>query len=40
MNLLKKGIYALLITGFIVSCEDDDIVRPTENMDGPGLSEI
>ena len=40
MNLLKKGILALLITGFIVSCEDDDsIVAPLEGP-GTGLTEI
>ena len=32
MNLLKKGISALLITGLIVSCSDDDISTPGETM--------
>lgn len=41
MNLLKKAILALLITGFIVSCEDDDtIVAPIEGDAGTGLTEI
>ncbi|WP_165749653.1 PKD domain-containing protein [Cellulophaga sp. Z1A5H] len=41
MNLLKKGIFALLITGAIVSCEDDDtIVDPIESTSGTGLTEI
>jgi len=40
MNLLKKGIFALLITGFIVSCEEDDIVAPNESTMGTGLTEI
>ena len=40
MNLLKKGIFALLIAGLIVSCEDDDsIVAPIEAT-GTGLTEI
>ena len=33
MNLIKKGISALLITGLIVSCSDDDITAtPGETM--------
>ena len=41
MNLLKKGIFALLITGLIVSCEEDDsIVAPIEGDTGTGLTEI
>ena len=41
MNLLKKGIFALLITGFIVSCvEDDSILAPNEGNGGTGLTEI
>ena len=40
MNLLKKGIFALLIMGLIISCEEDDMVTPTENAMGTGLSEI
>ena len=42
MNLFKKGIFALLITGFfIVSCdEDDDIIKLTETVQGAGLTEI
>lgn len=42
MNLLKKGIYALLITGFIISCDDEyDIIQPgEENLTGTGLTEI
>ncbi len=32
MNLLKKGISALLITGLIVSCGDDDIQTDLETM--------
>ena len=40
MNLLKKGIFALLITGFIISCEEDDIIKINEDAEGPGLTEI
>jgi hypothetical protein len=41
MNLLKKGIFALLITGLIVSCEEDDsITTPIEGNTGTGLTEI
>ena len=40
MNLLKKGIFALLIIGFTVSCEEDDIYKPVENYTGSGLTEI
>lgn len=41
MNLLKKGILAILITGLIVSCEEDDtIVTPNEGNGGSGLTEI
>jgi hypothetical protein len=41
MNLLKKGIFALLITGLIVSCEEDDsISAPIEGDTGTGLTEI
>lgn len=41
MNLFKKGILAILITGFIVSCEDDDtIITPNEGNTGTGLTEI
>ena len=42
MNLLKKGILALLITSFfIVSCdEEDDIIKLTETVQGAGLTEI
>ena len=41
MNLLKKGIYTLLITGFIISCDDEyDIIQPSENLTGTGLTEI
>ena len=39
MNLLKKGIYTLLISGLILSCEEEEIV-PTENYTGTGLTEI
>lgn len=41
MNLLKKGIFALLIAGLIVSCEEDDsIIPPNEGDTGTGLTEI
>jgi len=40
MNLLKKGIFVLLITGLVFSCEDDDIIAPTESTMGTGLTEI
>ena len=41
MNLLKKGIYVLLITSFILSCDDEyDIIQPNENLTGTGLTEI
>lgn len=41
MNLLKKGIFAMLIAGSIVSCEEDDtVIRPTESQTGSGLTEI
>ncbi len=42
MNLLRKGIFALLLTGLIVSsCNDDDtIVAPDEGNGGTGLTEI
>lgn len=41
MNLLKKGIFALLTIGLIVSCEDDDsISAPNEGDTGTGLTEI
>jgi PKD repeat protein len=40
-NLLKIGIFALLIAGLIVSCdEDDSIVAPKEGDTGTGLTEI
>ncbi len=41
MNLLRKGIFALLTIGLIVSCEDDDsIIAPNEGNGGTGLTEI
>lgn len=40
MNLFKKAIFALLILGFIISCEENDIVAPTESITGTGLTEI
>ncbi len=41
MNLLKKGIFALLITSLIVSCDDEyDVITPNEHSTGPGLTEI
>lgn len=40
MNLLKKGIFALLITGLVISCEEDEMFTPNESNTGPGLSEI
>lgn len=41
MNLLKKGIFALLIAGLVVSCEEDDsITPPNEGSAGTGLTEI
>ena len=40
MNLFKKGIFAFLIAGSIISCEEDDITAPTESITGTGLTEI
>lgn len=41
MNLLKKGILAILIAGAIASCEEDDtIATPIEGDAGTGLTEI
>ena len=40
MNIFKKGIFALLITGLIVSCEEDDSIMAHENTEGTGLTEI
>jgi PKD repeat protein len=42
MNLFKKGILALLITGFMISaCDKDDILKPDDIvLDGRGLTEI
>jgi hypothetical protein len=41
INLLKKGIYVLLITSFIISCDDEyDIIQPSEHSTGTGLTEI
>ena len=40
MNILKKGIFALLIIGFMVSCEEDDNIKIYEDAEGPGLTEI
>ena len=40
MNLLKKGIFALVIMAFIVSCEENDIIAPSESTTGTGLTEI
>lgn len=41
MNLLKKGIIALLITGVAIACDSDDtIVPPNESTSGTGLTEI
>ena len=40
MNLIKKGIFTLLVAGLIVSCEEDDMVKPVENATGTGLTEI
>ena len=39
MNTFKKGIFALIIIAFIVSCEEDDI-RINESAEGSGLTEI
>lgn len=40
MNLLKKIIFTILITGLLVSCEEEDTVAATENNTGTGLTEI
>lgn len=41
MNLLKKGIFALLITSLVLSCDDEfEPIQPTQNYNGPGLTEI
>lgn len=41
MNLFKIGILTLLMTALIVSCEDEyEIIQPSLNSNGPGLSEI
>jgi hypothetical protein len=41
MNLLKKGILVFLVTGVIVSCEDnDELNNPDGNITGTGLTEI
>ena len=41
MNLFKKGIYALLVTGLIISCEDEyELIKPADHSTGPGLTEI
>lgn len=40
MNLLKKGIFSLLILGFITSCEENDDYKPNEGITGLGLTEI
>lgn len=40
MNLLKKGIFTLLVICFITSCEENDIITPSENYVGTGLTEI
>lgn len=40
MNLLKKGIFSLLVVGFIASCEEDDYIIPVESTQGTGLTEI
>jgi hypothetical protein len=38
MNLLKKGIFILLISGLTTSCEEDGLI--VENYTGTGLTEI
>jgi PKD repeat protein len=41
MNLLKKGIFALLITCVIISCEENDVlVNPDAGNTGTGLTQI
>mgnify|MGYP000465840757 CR=1 FL=1 len=40
MNLFKKAIFTCLIAGFIISCEENDIIAPTESITGTGLTEI
>ncbi|MET2986085.1 PKD domain-containing protein [Aureibaculum conchae] len=40
MNLLKKGIFALLITGLAVSCEDEFVKESPTSLEGTGLTEI
>lgn len=38
MNLLKKGIYILLLTGLMIACEEEGLIE--ENYTGTGLTEI
>lgn len=40
MNLFKKGILALLLIGFVISCEESEEFTPTESQTGVGLNEI
>ena len=41
MNLLKTGIFTLLVAGLIFSCDDEyELIAPVDNSTGPGLSEI
>lgn len=40
MNLFKKGIFALLVIGTLISCEENDIMAPNESTTGTGLTEI
>jgi len=40
MNLLKKGIFALLVMGLVVSCEENEIVPIEDTTGGTGLTEI
>lgn len=41
MNLFKKGIFAIFITGLLASCETDKIIGPgDEDSTGSGLTEI
>ena len=40
MNLLKKIIFTILISGLLVSCEEEDTAGLIESSTGTGLTEI
>ena len=41
MNLFKKGIFALLVTVLVISCDDEfEPIQPSLNSNGQGISEI